>query len=258
VAAMLRDAAPRRRAGRVVPTLFALMALVAFLSLGTWQIERKAWKETLIDTLERRLSAAPTELQPQQRWAGLDQADDEFRRVKLTATFVPAAEAFIYTSGSAMRSDIAGPGYWIFALARLASGGRVVVNRGFVPEARRDPATRTAGETTGVIDMVGVLRWPEPRGLFTPTDQPQSNLWFVRDPVAIAAAKGWGEVAPFFIELESPQPPGGLPRAGPLKVNLRNEHLHYALTWYGLALVVAVMFGFWLRNRPPRGEIPSL
>jgi surfeit locus 1 family protein len=255
---MLRDAAPGRPAGRVVPTLFALAALVAFLSLGTWQIQRKVWKEALIDSLERRLTAAPTELPPRQRWAELDRADDEFRRVKLSATFVPASEAFIYTSGSAMRSDVSGPGYWIFSPARLASGGLVVVNRGFVPEGRRDPATRRAGETTGPIDMIGVLRWPEPRGLFTPADQPQSNLWFVRDPVAIAAAKGWGDVAPFFVELESPQPAGGLPRAGPLSANLRNEHLQYALTWYGLALVVAVMFGFWLRSQRPRGEIPSL
>jgi surfeit locus 1 family protein len=238
--------------------LFALVALVAFISLGNWQIQRKTWKEALIDTLERRLSAAPIELPLRQRWSELDRTDDEFRRVKLSATFIPASEAFIYTSGSAMRSDISGPGYWIFAPAQLTSGGTVVVNRGFVPEGRQDPTTRRAGETTGVIDMVGVLRWAEPRGLFTPVDQLQSNLWFTRDPVAIAAAKGWGEVAPFFIELESPQPSGGIPRAGPLKVNLRNEHLQYALTWYGLALVVVVMLGFWLRSSPSREQSTSL
>ena len=97
--------------------------------------------------------------------------------------------------------------------------------------------------------MVGVMRWPQPRGAFLPNDDPGRNLWFVRDPVAIASAKGWGDVAPFFIELESPQPASGLPRAGTLKVNLRNEHLQYAITWYGLAAVVVVMFAFWLRGR---------
>ena len=71
----------------------------------------------------------------------------------------------------------------------------------------------------------------------------------MRDPVAIAAAKGWGEVAPFYVELEAPQPPGGLPRAGALKVSLRNEHLQYAITWYALAVVVAVMFAVWLGDR---------
>jgi surfeit locus 1 family protein len=136
----------------------------------------------------------------------------------------------------------------VLAPARLAAGGLVVVNRGFVPEGRRDPRSRPEGETTGAIDLIGVLRWPEQRGVFAPKDEPERNLWFVRDPAAIAAAKGWGEVAPFYVELEGPQPPGGLPRAGALKPNLRNEHLQYAITWYGLAVVVAVMFSFWLRS----------
>jgi len=244
------DAPARRlRAGLAVPAVFALAALVAFVGLGTWQIQRKAWKEALIETLEQRLSAATVDLPPRERWATLDAANDEFRRVKLTATFVPGAQALVYTSGSALRSDVSGPGYWVFAPARISSGGLVVINRGFVPEGRQDPATRTAGEVSGPVDMVGAMRWPEPRGFFAPRDDPARNLWFVRDPAAIAAAKGWGAVAPFFVELEAPQPPGGLPHAGALKVSLRNEHLQYAITWYGLAAVVVVMFAFWLRAR---------
>ena len=82
-----------------------------------------------------------------------------------------------------------------------------------------------------------------------PAADPGHNLWFVRDPKAIAEAKNWGTVAPFFIELESPPPPGGLPLPGPLKVNLPDDHLQYALTWFGLAAVLAVCFAFWLRSR---------
>ena len=78
---------------------------------------------------------------------------------------------------------------------------------------------------------------------------PGRNLWFVRDQLAIAQGKGWGEVAPFFVELESPQAPGGLPHSGPLKVSLRNDHLQYAITWYGLATVLTCAFGFWLAGR---------
>jgi cytochrome oxidase assembly protein ShyY1 len=125
----------------------------------------------------------------------------------------------------------------------------IVVNRGFVPEGRQDAATRAASENSGPIELVGAMRWPQQRAWFAPSDSPGQNLWFVRDQLAIAAAKGWGEVAPFFIELERPQPPGGLPRPGPLEVNLRNEHLQYAITWYGLAVVFAVMFVLWLRGR---------
>jgi surfeit locus 1 family protein len=99
-----------------------------------------------------------------------------------------------------------------------------------------------------------VLRWPELPGLFSPGNDPAHNLWFVRDPAAIAVAKGWGEVAPFFVELESPQPPGRLPQAGVLKPNLRNEHLQYAITWFGLAVVVGVMFLVWLGSRWRRAD----
>jgi surfeit locus 1 family protein len=237
------------RGGLAVPILFALAAFLTFIGLGTWQIQRKAWKEALIATLEQRLSAAPVDLPPREGWGGLDPAKDEFRRVKFSAAFVPSAEALVYAGSSALRSDVSGPGYWVLAPARLPAGGLVVINRGFVPEGRQDPATRSGGEIAGNVELVGVMRWPEPRGTFSPKDQPERNLWFVRDPVAIASAKGWGVVGPFFIELESPQPPGGLPRAGALKVSLRNEHLQYAITWYGLAVVVVVMFAFWFRAR---------
>ncbi len=147
------------------------------------------------------------------------------------------------------RSDVSGPGYWVFAPARSEAGALIVVNRGFVPEDRRDSATRGAGRLSGSVDLIGAMRWPERRGWFVPADSPAQNVWFLRDHVAIAADKGWGEVAPFFIELEGPQPPGGLPRASALKVNLRNEHLQYAITWYGLAAALTVMFLFWLRGR---------
>jgi surfeit locus 1 family protein len=239
----------RLRSGLAIPVLFALASFVVFIGLGTWQVQRKAWKEALIASLEQRLNAPPVALPRSERWGELDPAEDEFRHVKFSAAFVPGAEALIYASSSALRSDVSGPGYWVLAPARLAAGGLVVINRGFVPEGRQDPATRANGDIGGPVELVGVMRWPEARGIFSPNDEPERNLWFVRDPVAIASAKGWGRVAPFFIELESPQPPGGLPRPGPLKVNLRNEHLQYAITWYGLALVVAVMFALWLRAR---------
>jgi len=243
---MTAASARRPRTGLLIPCLFALAAFIAFVELGTWQIHRKAWKEELIETLEQRLSATAVALPARERWATLDPTDDEFRRVKFTAAFVPGEQALVYSSGSALRSDATGPGYWAFAPARLKTGGTVVVNRGFVPEGRQGVAGATYDEP---VELIGVMRWPEQRSFFAPKDDPARNLWFVRDPVAIATGKGWGAVAPFFVELESPQPPGDLPHAGVIKVNLRNEHLQYAITWYGLAAVVVVMFAFWLRSR---------
>ncbi len=243
--------------GLLIPALLVFAALIA---LGTWQIERKAWKEGLIAALTERLAAPPAALPPPATWPRLDPASDEYRRVTFTATFDHGKEALIYAAASAFRPDVSGPGYWIFTPARLPDGATVIVNRGFVPEPRKDAASRTAGQIAGAVEIVGVMRWPDARHWFSPTDDPQHNMWFTRDPLAIAAAEGLnrglgqglnqtpGPVAPFYVEQESPVPPGGLPQPGKLVVRLRNEHLQYAITWYGLALVLVVVFVVWARN----------
>jgi surfeit locus 1 family protein len=238
----------------ILPAVVVVGALGALIALGTWQLERKAGKEELIATLNSRLAAPPTNLPARERWQRLDAAKDEFTRVEFPATFVPGEEAFVYASGSGLRPDIKEPGYWVFSPARLSGGSVVVVNRGFVPEGRQDAKTRPDGEPDGVVDIVGVMRWPEPRGSFTPNDEPSKSLWFARDPAAMARAKNWGNVAPFYIDQEAPPAPGGLPRVGPLKVNLPNNHLQYAVTWYGLALVLLVASLVFLRGWRREGQ----
>jgi len=227
----------------VLRALLALVGFVLLVLLGTWQLERKAWKEALIDTLSRRLAAEPAQLPDVGTWPRLDPSEMEFRPVHLRAELLEAKEALVFTNGSALRDDARGPGYWVFTPARLAEGSIVMIDRGFVPEGRQDPATRRQGELDGMLDIVGVMRWPEPRGFFTPKDDPARNLWFVRDPTAIAAAKNLGPVAPFYVEQESPVPPGGLPSPARLTPHLPNNHLQYAITWYGLAAVLAAVFG---------------
>ena len=239
--------APARRTGLIVPSLVALAAFVFFIALGTWQMERKAWKEGLIDALGQRLSADPVPIPPPSDWSKLTPEQDEFRRVTFVATIGPDADALVYTPGSAFRTDVSGPGYWVFTPARLADGATVVLNRGFVPQDRQDTAARRP--LSGAISLAGVMRWPEPRGWFAPNDDPVHSLWFVRDQRAMAEGKGWGEVAPFFVELETQSSAGALPQSGRLTVNLRNEHLQYAITWFGLAAVLVVSFGFWVRSR---------
>jgi surfeit locus 1 family protein len=255
----------RRRSwlGLLVPALLAFAVLIA---LGTWQIQRKAWKEGLIAMLTQRLAAPPEALPAPPTWQSLDRAGDEYRRVRFSAEFDHDKEALVYGAASAFRPDVSGPGYWVFAPARLAGGGVVIVNRGFVPEGRQDPKSRSGGAMPGTIDIVGAMRWPD-RSWFTPNDEPAKNLWFARDPAAIAAAKGLGQgldpVAPFYVEQETPVPPGGLPQPGRLAVNLPDNHLQYAVTWYGLALVLAVAFIVWAsgagaRDRTGRSPPHSL
>ena len=240
--------AEARRRGIAVPIIFTLVAVATLVALGTWQLERKSWKEGLIADLQDKLSAAPVALPPRERWPQLSAEKDEFRRVTFPAE-VLGQEALVYTSGSAIRPDVLGPGYWVLSPARLTDGSLVVVNRGFVPEGRQEPSTRREGQSRGAGEIAGAMRWPEPRGLFTPSDAPGKNLWFVRDPAAVAAAKGWGTVAPFYIDQEAPAAPGGLPKVGPLKPSLPNNHLQYAVTWYGLSLVVLISGIVFVRSR---------
>jgi surfeit locus 1 family protein len=232
------------RSGVLVPSLAVAAALAILLALGVWQVERRAWKDALIASIAERLAAPPVALPPPAEWPRLTDAD-EFLHVAVTAEFLNDKEGLVYTGGSTLREDGGGPGYWVFTPARLADGSVVMVNRGFVPEARKDPGSRRDGEIAGPVAMVGVLRWPEPPSLFAPKADPAHNLWFVRDSAAIAAAKGIS-AAPFYVELESPQPPDGLPHAAPLKPNLPNNHLQYALTWFGLAAVLIGVFVAWL------------
>jgi surfeit locus 1 family protein len=254
--------AAERAASRslLMPGIAALAAFAVLIGLGTWQVKRLAWKEGLIASLQQRLSAAPVALPPRPDWSRFGPANDEYRRVKFTAAFQPDQEAYVYTSGSSLRPDVSGPGYWVFAPA-VVDGGIVVVNRGFVPQDRRAPQTRPAGKVTGPLNIVGALRWPDKPGMFTPAAEPGKNTWYSRDHLAMAVAKGWnqaGEVASFYVEQEAPVPPGGLPKPGRLKPNLPNNHLQYAITWYGLALMlVGVFTAFaWSRRRKPNRAFP--
>jgi surfeit locus 1 family protein len=233
-----RHSGRRSWTGLLIPAVLAFAVLVA---LGTWQLQRKTWKEGLIAALDERSHAAPAALPPPSAWPGLDPARDEYRRVTFRAKFEKSGDALVYASASAFRPDVSGFGLWVFTAAQLADGSRVVINRGFVPSDTSWKAN-VAPPPSGDIAITGAMRWPDRRGWFTPSDNADQNVFFVRDPAAIAAAKGWGPVAPFYIEQESPLPPGGFPQPGKLVPSLRNNHLQYAITWYGLALVLAGVF----------------
>jgi len=239
--------AAERRGGIAVPTIFAIVCIAILLGLGKWQLDRKVWKEDLIATITARLSAPPENLPPRAQWPRLDPRKDEYRRVTFQADYLIGQQALVYTAGSAFRPDVSGAGYWVFTPAKLADGSIVVVDRGFVPLARRDLAG--GGQSTSEGDIVGVMRWPEQRGTFTPNDDPQHDVWYLRDPRIIAAAKNWGSVAPFYVDQESPQPPGGWPRAGKLSVSLPDNHLQYAITWFLTAAGIAGVYLFWLFGR---------
>lgn len=241
------------RAGRVMGlTAFTLVMVAVLAGLGFWQLARKTEKEALIAALEERLAAAPVPLPPSAEWPKLTPARDEFRRVTLTARrlITPGApsDARVFAAGSALRSDVSGLGAFVFAPVRLVTGETVVVDRGFLPDGRR-AAREFAAAEDAPLSLTGYLRFPEAAGLVTPKPDLAKRLWFVRDSIGMATSLGWGEVAPFYIDLEAPVPPTGWPKPAALEVHLRDQHLQYAITWFGLAAVVVIAFAFWLRSQ---------
>jgi surfeit locus 1 family protein len=239
----------KSRRGILEPTIFAIVGIAILAGLGLWQLDRKTWKENLIAAMTERLAREPADLPPRDRWGHLLQQREEFARVGFPAEFLPGEEALVYSASSAFRPDVKAPGYWVFAPARLAGGSLVIINRGYVPLDRKDASSRIEGAPRGSIDVVGIVRWPETRGMFTPADEPQNNVWYLRDIASIAAAKKWATAAPFYIEMEAPVPAGGLPLPGKLQVNLPDNHLQYAITWFGLALALAGVCLVWLVRR---------
>ena len=204
--------------------IFTLSMVAVFIALGVWQLQRRVEKHALIAALTERLAAAPDALPPPAQWGALPPSRDEFRRVRFAATYASGPDAMVYSSGSAVRDDISGPGTWAFLPARLKTGETVVINAGFVQNTMqdRDQQDRAvkpllAGEP---VTLTGYLRFPEPAGMLTPAENLTKRLWFTRDHLAMAHALGWGEVAPFYIDLEQPLPANGIPKPASLDVHL--------------------------------------
>jgi cytochrome oxidase assembly protein ShyY1 len=233
--------------------VFTLLMVALFVGLGLWQLQRRVEKHALIAALDERIAAEPVPLPPASQWAQLTPDHDEFRRVAFAATYQSRLDAMVYSSGSAVRPDISGPGTWAYIPARLSSGEIVAVNAGFVPNTMQDRGTQDRAVaqliTNEPVTLTGYIRFPVAAGVLTPDEEHAKRLWFTRDHMAMAHALGWGDVAPFYIDLETPVPPSGVPKPGPLTVHLKDDHMQYALTWFGLAIAVVIAFIVWARGR---------
>ena len=221
-----------RRRSAVVAACGALLAL-GFVSLGIWQVERLYWKLDLIERVDARIHAAPTAAPGTEGQPPFDPSRDEYRHVILQGAFRHKEETLV----QAVTEQ--GPGFWVMTPLSLASGGTVLVNRGFVPGDRRAPESRAAGQRDGTVEVTGLVRLSEPDGGFLRSNDPLAARWFSRDVAAIAQAHGLIDAQPYFVDADATPNSGGLPVGGLTVVSFRNSHLVYALTWFGLAAIVA-------------------
>ena len=216
----------------------ALM-LAVLISLGVWQLHRLAWKEGLIAQVSGRVDAPPVEAPPPRDWAGLKPDDYEYRHVRLTGVYDLTHQALVFRALTEPRGRYGGPGYLVLTPLRLASGPSVLVNRGFVPgDLKAAAAQGPQGETT----VTGLMRASEGRTWFTPADDPASGRYFTKDVETIAKGLGLGPHAPFEIDADASGGPDALPEGGETILAFPNNHLSYALTWFGLALGLAGVF----------------
>jgi len=246
---------PRSKAVLVTLAVIAALLFAGFAALGTWQVKRLGWKLDLIARVDQRAHAPAVALPAQSEWAGINAADDEYRRVQATGTFLHDRETLVQAV-----SDL-GSGFWVMTPMQLADGATLLVNRGFVSQERRDRATRSANDPLGQTTITGLLRVTQPKGGFLQTNDPVADRWYSRDVEAIAAARGLSRVAPYFVDadaapvlsqqkpaeprlaearvVESRQAETVWPVGGLTVISFQNNHLVYAITWYLLALMVA-------------------
>jgi surfeit locus 1 family protein len=238
----------RRAAWRdlVAPGLASLIALAILLGLGTWQLERKAWKEDLIARILQQSRAEPVAPPAPGAW---NEARDEFRHVRVSGRFLNDRETLVHGLAAGETPGRALQGYYVLTPFARVEGGTVLVNRGFVPTELKAQADRRDGLVEGPTVVTGILRASEERGMFVPEPDPARGEWFNRDVPGIATARSLTDVAPYLIEADAVPGQTTWPRGGQLRVDLPNNHLQYAFTWFGLAVcLVAVLSVFaWRR-----------
>jgi surfeit locus 1 family protein len=237
----LSGAGPQRRLG-AADALAALLVL-ALVALGVWQVRRLGWKTRLIAATAARLAAPPAPAPGPDAWARLTREGDAYRRVTVRGAFLPDRDTFVQAV-----TELGG-GYWVLTPLRTDRGFTVLVNRGFVPAAQRDLARRPDAQEGRVT---GLLRWSEPHGGFLRANRPAADRWYARDVPAIAARRGLGVVAPYFIDADAGRDPADWPRGGLTVVSFPNSHLVYAITWFGMALLTLVGTGLLLREERRR------
>jgi surfeit locus 1 family protein len=215
-----------------------LALFVGFLALGGWQVQRLGWKTHLIAQVDARVHAAAIPAPGPTQWAGVTRDKDQYRRVTVRGQFLHDKETLVQAVTDA------GAGFWIMTPLVDDRGFTVLINRGFVPTGRRNPAVRADGQVEGPQSVTGLLRITEPKGGFLRANDPAGDRWRSRDVAAIAARRGLTTVAPYFIDADASPNPGGWPRGGLTVIRFANSHLVYALTWFGMALLTLV--GLWL------------
>lgn len=229
----MADTRHRPGAGLVVALGIALVILI---SLGKWQLYRLQWKEQLVAEIDARQHATPASIADIESRPA---ADIDYLPATVTGTFDHGREQYFFATRD---GEV---GYHVYTPLVLADGRTIFVNRGFVSDAFKDPTSRSDGQVQGAVTIMGLARsrLDAKPSWVVPENEPEKKLYFWKDLDAMAAnaAIEPGTLVPFFIDAGDAPNPGGWPKGGVTQIDLPNNHLGYAMTWYGLAVVLVVV-----------------
>ena len=213
---------------------FALISFVGLILLGNWQLDRRIWKLDLMQRVDARVHASPESAPDVTQWQAVSKDVDEYRRISVEGNFLSDKDTLVVTA-----TDL-GSGYWVLTPFQRLDKSIVLVNRGFITQG-----VQPAPPLTSLQQVVGLLRMTEPEGSVVRANEPTLDRWYSRDVTAIATHQKL-VAAPYFIDAEKrdhEQPPsavknGQIPVGGLTRINFYNSHMVYAITWYGLAIMI--------------------
>lgn len=209
----------------ILPLLFGLIGAAILVALGTWQVQRLAWKQGVIARAEAQIRQGPQPLS----WYALFPRD-QYLPVTVTGQFL-GQEAHVLTSVQGI-----GPGFLVVASFETDRGRRILIDRGFIPQDQKNAARPGQAAT-----VIGNLIRPDDVTRATPAPDLARNIWFGRDVDAMAAALN---TEPLMMVARSDTGQGLTPR--PVTVTFSNNHLGYAITWFSLAFAWLGMTGLYL------------
>lgn len=219
------------------PTVISLPILVFSLALGFWQIERREWKRDILDRIAHNQATQAVSFDD------LVKADPllhEYGKVRVAGTFLHDKE--FHLAARSLRNKV---GMQIVTPLRLDDGRIVLFDRGWVPSEQKEGASRAAGQLGGKVELTGVVRRNQIQRQFAPDNAPDKNVWFHVDVPLMRKLAG-GKPDPvldtFFLEADATPNPGGVPIGGQTRLDIPNDHLQYAITWFAIALALAGVY----------------
>ena len=217
----------------LIPTLSTVVMLVILVNLGLWQVRRLHWKEGVLADIARA-EAAPA--------IPLPRTPATFEKVRVSGKFLGVVALY----GAEVRETPHGPdmGGQLLQVLLPDTGPPILVARGWIPDA----ALAAFAEPAEPVWVEGFVRTAARPGWFTPRDDAAKLRFYTLDPARIGAALGLKQVAPFILVALGPTPPGGVPEPAHSLPRPPNDHLSYALTWFGLAAVLLVIYAIWLHR----------